>query len=220
MTEEPLPVAATVVLVRDGAAGPEVLMLRRPDRGSFAAAWVFPGGKLEERDYAEAGADADELAVSRLAAVRETHEEVGLHVAADALVPLSRWVPPQHTTLRIRTWFFVAPAPAGEIVPQPSEVDEYAWLSPLEALQRHGRGELILWPPTWVTLWGLSDQADAASALAEARLNGLVRFDTEFAAGGKVVRWAGDEEHSDAGAPGARHRLTTDALPWIYTRSR
>ena len=54
-----VPVAATVVIVRDSALGPEVLMIERPDRGSFAGAWVFPGGKLEpdDGDPAEEAAD-------------------------------------------------------------------------------------------------------------------------------------------------------------------
>lgn len=47
-----VPVAGTVLLLRDGADGLEVLMIERPDRGSFAGAWVFPGGKLEPADRA------------------------------------------------------------------------------------------------------------------------------------------------------------------------
>jgi len=40
--------AATVVLLRDGERGVEVLLAERPrDRGSFAGAWVFPGGAVE-----------------------------------------------------------------------------------------------------------------------------------------------------------------------------
>ena len=65
-----VPVAATVVLVRDGADGPEVLLIERPDRGPFAGAWVFPGGKLEDDD--RRGADEPEEDVARRAGVRET----------------------------------------------------------------------------------------------------------------------------------------------------
>ncbi|WP_158251197.1 NUDIX domain-containing protein [Cryobacterium sp. Y11] len=47
----PLGVAATVVLLRDSAEGPEVLLLERPrHRGSFAGAWVFPGGGVDPDD--------------------------------------------------------------------------------------------------------------------------------------------------------------------------
>lgn len=44
-------VAATVVLLRDSPDGPEVLLLERPrHRGSFAGAWVFPGGGVDPDD--------------------------------------------------------------------------------------------------------------------------------------------------------------------------
>lgn len=220
MSDNDLPVAATVVLVRDGAAGPEVLLLRRPDRGSFAGAWVFPGGRLEEADAEAAGSDAAEEQVSRLAGVRETIEETGLVLAPTDLTTISCWIPPDHAAPRIRTWFFAAPAPAGEIVSQPGEVEEHAWVSPGEALRRHGRGELHLIPPTWVTLYGMSDQADAATILAEVRLAGTRRFETRFhPAGGSVLVWHEDAEYRDGGTGNARHRLEIGALPWIYTRT-
>lgn len=44
-------VAAGVILARDRADGPEVLLLRRrPDVGFAAGAYVFPGGTLDEED--------------------------------------------------------------------------------------------------------------------------------------------------------------------------
>ena len=49
--ETPIGVAATVVLLRDSPEGPEVLLLERPHhRGSFAGAWVFPGGAVDAAD--------------------------------------------------------------------------------------------------------------------------------------------------------------------------
>ena len=50
---EPVParVAATVLLLRDGPAGLEVLMTRRSDKASFApGAYVFPGGAIDAAD--------------------------------------------------------------------------------------------------------------------------------------------------------------------------
>ncbi len=219
MTDHDLPVAATVVLVRDAAEGPEVLLLRRPDRGSFAGAWVFPGGRIEDADAPTPGAAEEQVA--RLAGVRETAEETGLILAPADLITVSCWIPPAHAAPRIRTWFFAAPAPAGEIVAQPGEVEEHLWVSPGEALRRHGRGELHLYPPTWVTLFGVSDQADAGTVLAEVRLAGTRRFETRFhpAAAGSMLLWDEDAEYSPGGTGNARHRLEIGALPWIYTRS-
>ncbi len=87
--------AATMLLVRDDPF--EVLMVRRNDRGQFASALVFPGGVVEEGDYAEAwldhidGAeefDAGERAL-RIAGIRETFEETAVLLGenADGLCP-------------------------------------------------------------------------------------------------------------------------------------
>ena len=43
--------ASTVMLVRDGASGPEVFLLRRVSAMEFAPSMmVFPGGGVDERD--------------------------------------------------------------------------------------------------------------------------------------------------------------------------
>lgn len=85
--------AATVVVLRDGALGIEVLLLRRAERGDHnSGAWVFPGGLVDAADRAAQpfcrGLDAAQ-ADARLgveshaldywaAAVRECFEEAGL----------------------------------------------------------------------------------------------------------------------------------------------
>ncbi|MGH7292701.1 MAG: NUDIX hydrolase, partial [Myxococcota bacterium] len=173
-TDPDVPVAATVVIVRDAASGPEVLMIERPDRGSFAGAWVFPGGKLEPAD----GDAADEMSAARRAGVRETWEETGLQLDADALVPLSCWDPPPGIALRIRTWFFLADDPDGAQTLAPEEVIAAEWVRPAAMLARHARAEVTLYPPTWVTLHDLADQPDAAAMAAAARMHGVRRYET------------------------------------------
>lgn len=87
---EPRP-AATIVLVRpaaDPGVGPlEVLLTRRPDTMAFAAGLhVFPGGRVDPEDadpglVARAAGPRDDPAfhvVDRIAAIRETWEEVGV----------------------------------------------------------------------------------------------------------------------------------------------
>lgn len=221
-TDPAIPVAATVVLLRDAGDGLEVLMIERPDRGSFAGAWVFPGGKLEDADR---GAEGDpEEAVARRAGVRETHEETGLSLDVDALVTLSCWDPPPGLALRIRTWFFVAQAAAGAITLSADEAVAAEWLRPADALARHGRGGLTLYPPTWVTLHGLAEHADVDSVVGAVRLRGVERFETVARRGGEgpLLMWQGDDEweaDAEGAASGSRHRLEIGALPWRYERT-
>ena len=76
----PVP-AATLLLLRDGPEGIEVLLTTRHDAAGFAAgATVFPGGKLDASDHQCHGA-GDAL---RVAAIRETFEECGILLARRA----------------------------------------------------------------------------------------------------------------------------------------
>ena len=219
--EDPaVPVAATVILLREGAIGPEVLMIERPDRGSFAGAWVFPGGKLEDAD--RTAEDEPEEDAARRAGVRETWEETGLSLDPADLLTVSVWDPPPGLALRIRTWFFAAANVHGDLVLSPEEAVAAEWVGPDVLLERHSRGEATLYPPTWVTLHDLAGQADLVSLLGVLRLTGLRRFETiaRRAESGPVLLWEGDAEYGEAAAAAsARHRLELGALPWVYTRS-
>lgn len=91
--------AATVIVLRTaaGGAGVEVLMLRRPAAMKFApGAYVFPGGSVDQADYAaevgwhgpspaefgaRLGATAEVARALVCAAVRETYEEAGVLLA-------------------------------------------------------------------------------------------------------------------------------------------
>ena len=92
--------AATVMLVRDGADGVEVFMLRRNLNSDFVGgAYVFPGGGVDPGDGA---AEVEDLCIGRtdassstllgvpsgglafwVAAIRESFEEAGLLLAVD-----------------------------------------------------------------------------------------------------------------------------------------
>jgi NTP pyrophosphohydrolases containing a Zn-finger, probably nucleic-acid-binding len=211
-------VAATVVLVRDAAPGAEVLLLERPhDRGSFAGAWVFPGGVVEQSDASVA--NPTELAAATTAAARETLEETGLAVAEDDLVATACWVPPQGVAKRMRTWFFLAAAPDGDVVLSPDESVAFSWLRPADALARHAEGALRLFPPTWVTLHGLVGIDSVEDAVGRARAGTAQRFASRFAADRRTIYWLPDVAYDDdalADEPGARHRLLMASRPWRY----
>ena len=86
---EPVP-AATVILLRDGEAGPEVLLMQRHRQSGFVpGAWVFPGGRVDPGDRApELAAGCSALpgdptpdAAFWMAAIREAFEETGVLLA-------------------------------------------------------------------------------------------------------------------------------------------
>jgi 8-oxo-dGTP pyrophosphatase MutT (NUDIX family) len=90
--------AATVVVVRDGTAGLEVLLLQRAEKGDHnSGAWVFPGGLVDAGDrachawclHADDGQASAMLGVASggldhwVAAIRECFEEAGILLAVD-----------------------------------------------------------------------------------------------------------------------------------------
>lgn len=95
----PVRVAATLIVLRDGDAGLEVLMLRRAEKEADqnSGASVFPGGALDAHDSLLHGQclGVDDAAASRrlglaahgldfyVAAIRECFEEAGLLFATD-----------------------------------------------------------------------------------------------------------------------------------------
>jgi 8-oxo-dGTP pyrophosphatase MutT (NUDIX family) len=236
--------AASVVPLRDGPGGPETLLVRRDKSLAFAGGlWVWPGGRIDDGDHVGApgsapgsasasasgsasGSDAlaDLEAAARAAAVREASEEAGLALAANDLVWFAHFIPPPDTTRRYSTFFF-ATGVAGdtEVVPDGSEVHEYRWLTPADALEACRDRELGLLPPTWILLEMLAPFASVDEALGSLGARDPEFFATRFAAveEGAVALFAGDAgyETGDPQAPGARHRLWTLRSGWRYERS-
>ena len=180
--------AATLALLRDGAAGPEVLMLQRAKDAVFlGGAYVFPGGSLDPTDADPriarrvlGGPDDDSLPYY-VAAIRECFEEAGVLLACDQdgrqidatraerlvrfrnesfvrlleaenlylpageLAFIGHWITAPGRARRFDTRFFVAAAPAGqEGSHDAGETVHDVWITPREALERAGRGEIEL----------------------------------------------------------------------------
>lgn len=116
--------AASLVLVRRGRGGLEVLMGKRPRKSAFAPdVFVFPGGKLEAADRAanparvldpvsarRAAASPAKAQALAAAALRETAEETGLILPDDhgALTLMARAITPTNSPIRFHARFFLA----------------------------------------------------------------------------------------------------------------
>lgn len=213
----PVP-SATVMVLRDGGPGLEVLLVRRHGAsGVLGGAHVFPGGKLDAADaqVAPAGRTREQLRAALgepvleagtalglfAAARRETQEEVNLHLDLDELTPWSRWITPRVpsvTNKRFDTRFFAVRLPEGQVaVADAHEATEAVWLTPREGLTRYWAGAMDLAPPQIMTLAELARFARVADALAFAALRRppLIEpspFDED---GQRVICYPGDPAH-------------------------
>jgi 8-oxo-dGTP pyrophosphatase MutT (NUDIX family) len=178
--------AATVMLVRGDTRALEVLLVRRTPKARFmAGAWVFPGGSVDPTD-------GDGPAGLRAAAIRELAEEAGVALAADAeLLAFARWITPPEIKTRFDTWFFLAGAPSGA-APQVdgSEIVEFRWIRPGEALAASESGELFLVFPTIRQLRQLATFSCAADLFAHARERDVVPVQPRVIGSGEQARIA------------------------------
>lgn len=152
-TVRPKNAASLIILRKDGPA-PRVLMGHRHSAHVFLPdLWVFPGGRVERKDYrAKALTELTPQTLKALAlnarpslaralaicAIRETFEETGVHLGANGLPHLAslrlaaREVTPPGHPRRFDTHFFTAPAEAAASLDPGSgdgEFDDIAWIA-------------------------------------------------------------------------------------------
>jgi len=147
--------AATILLLRDGPEGIEVFMVVRHHAIDFAAgALVFPGGRVEEADYALAaqpencpnpdGLDAAAMAF-RVAAIRETFEECGVLLArareSDRLIDaatLQRLDAQHRAALNAGSIGFDTVLESEGLLPAPELLVHFAhWITPVNQPKRY-----------------------------------------------------------------------------------
>ena len=208
---EPAIPAATVLLLREHQNQNQVLMLHKTSKIAFGGMWVFPGGKIDAADYDE---ERNDNAAARVAAARETEEEAGISIPANKFIWFAHWTPPASTARRFATWFFLSSTDGDhEITVDGGEIQNHQWISPLEALEQHAKGEIDLAPPTWVSLYHLSKFDNIDQVIKRFTGQPPRYYQTRVVKdndGSRVALWDGDAGYPewDAGTSGARHRLT------------
>ncbi len=218
--------AATVALLRDGAGGLEVLMGKRATKLDFhGGSWVFPGGRIDDDDWAESGGDI--LVAARFAAAREAMEEAGVVVDSHGLVHFSNWTTPVISPKRFATWFFVGRAGTDHDQAKADgvESDAVRWMTPELALAERTAGAIEIAPPQFVSLLHLSRFDHVDEALAVLATEDPIDFQPAFhflEGGGAVAIYDGDVAYENVElleVPGARHRfLMSKDSGWVYEK--
>ena len=219
---EPRP-AASVVLLRDTDAGPEILYLRRsPDLKFMGGYWVFPGGRVDPGDHL-AGGNTDEEGAARRAAAREAHEEAGVRVDPADLHPICQWTTPVAGPIRFATWFFAAAANPETVRVDGVEIQDHRWRRPEDALRAHRARDIRFANPTFALTTRLGGHATVRDVLAavdtwprEQLLGRLHPVD-----GGRVALYAEDcgYETGRINCEGPHHRIWMLDTGWRYERA-
>jgi 8-oxo-dGTP pyrophosphatase MutT (NUDIX family) len=176
--------AATVVLLRGGSERLEVLMVQRNPAARFmGGAWVFPGGAVSAQD-------GEGQAGLRCAAVRELEEEAGIAlVPGTELVAYARWITPAQSHIRFDTWFYLARAPVeAEPAVDGSEVVDFCWISPADALVAGEAGRLEVVFPTVKQLEQLAGFASAEELIDYARDREVLPVEPRVTGSGEMAR--------------------------------
>ena len=212
--------AATVVLIRDAEAGPEVLLLRRNKALMFAGGlWVFPGGSLDQEDWD--AADGDEERAARIAATREAEEEAGIDISSSTLVQVSHWTTPVAEPKRFYTWIFLGLASAATAVTiDGGEIHDYTWVPIEDAIRQHEAGAMGMLPPTIMTLRYLRGYLRAEDAMIGIAARDPFNVFPVFAGTPDLVQvmFEGDAGYAsgDADVDGPRHRAKLVDGCWEY----
>ncbi len=223
ITDPPID-AATVILLRKSEVAPiEVLLLCRGNSKTVMNnAWVFPGGKVDAADaddvepligrlsgnpeelLNESDLDRNKAAALFAAACRETHEETGVVLAAEQLIPWSRWITPNAPAMmkkRFDARFFLATMPDSQVATHDGvEATDSTWLTPQAALRDYVDEKITLAPPQIMSLAALArfESIDECRHHSEGIKPPCIQpgvFKRED--GSRVLTYPGDPEHPE-----------------------
>jgi 8-oxo-dGTP pyrophosphatase MutT (NUDIX family) len=149
-------------------------------RETFEESGVLLAGPAPDTVVADTRGDdweADRRALlARSVSLAGLLRQRGLVLRSDLLRAWSRWITPVTEERRYDTRFFAAALPEGQRARDVSgEADKAGWVQPAEALDAARRREIVLLPPTAVTLGELGACERLSTALtARRRLTALI----------------------------------------------
>ena len=166
-----------------------ILLARRADSSWFDDVAERAGSPLAEQRRA--------VAAGRLPLARFL-EERGLRAAADALCYFAHWITPAIERKRFDTRFFLARMPSRqEARHDRTESIEGEWVRPADGLERYGRRQIELVPPTICALDRLALHSCVAEALEAALTLEVVEVLPKIimADSGVTILYPGDEDY-------------------------
>ncbi|MDE0853171.1 MAG: MBL fold metallo-hydrolase [Nevskia sp.] len=170
MKSAPIFDAVTAILIHDG----ELYLARRQRRlAAFPGYHAFPGGKVDREDSAEplpqAVFEGHEPRLIR-ALSRELSEELGFDLIgnaglAESVRMIGTALTPVGAPVRFNTYFYRVDLRARpDFVLCEPEIESGAWASAQQWMQQYRQGELLLAPPTMMSLRALEQNPHSADA--------------------------------------------------------
>ena len=211
VNDPPVP-ASTVMVLRDGVKGLEVLMIQRHHnsdvlgrRETLEESGLLIGHSVTSEQLKKARAN-----LSEGLGFAATLQGLGLPLLTQGLAPWSRWITPRMPSVmnkRFDTRFFIAKAPSAQLAMHDNfEATESVWLQPRQGLIDYWEGRIGLAPPQIMSLSQLARFESVAAVFAFAEKHPPVTtqpepFDDQ---GVRVICYPGDPRHSNpvAGFPG------------------
>ena len=148
--------SASLILMRNRPE-PELYWVRRASDTTFLSGYyAFPGGFVDASDWSE---PEDIRGAARNAALRETHEEVGIDLGDRPPTYLGRWIAPPYLVKKLTTHYFLAWADGLDPAVDDGnpELDAGEWIRPRDALERWRTGQALMAPPTRVLIEALAE---------------------------------------------------------------
>lgn len=208
--------ASTALLVREKSTkGIEVLLLKRNSTLKFAPNyWVFPGGRIDKTDGPQSAVSIENTA--KVAAAREAMEESQMKVDPSTLYHYCHWTTPAGGPRRFGTWFFHGRVEYRDtkVIVDQSEIVDYQWLSPSDAIEMQKAGELAMLPPTFISIQRIKNSKTYMDVIKEFDRTGVIKAEpvVSIQNGTFYSLYKGDAgyENVDPTVTTSKHRLIID----------